>query len=61
MSNPKVTILMITCRPDEAYLELKSRTWSKQDAVQKAGMISELLDVLGVDKEGLVPDEYAAF
>ncbi|MGD8623402.1 MAG: amidohydrolase family protein [Anaerolineae bacterium] len=44
-----------------AYLELKSRTWSKQDAVQKAGMISELLDVLGVDKEGLVPDEYAAF
>jgi len=44
-----------------AYLELKSRTWSKQDAVQKASMISELLDVLGVDKEGLVPDEYAAF
>jgi 5-methylthioadenosine/S-adenosylhomocysteine deaminase len=46
---------------DEAFLELKSRTWSKQDAVQKAEMISELLDVLGVDKEGLVRDEYVAF
>jgi 5-methylthioadenosine/S-adenosylhomocysteine deaminase len=46
---------------DEAFLELKSRTWSKQDAVQKAEMISELLDVLGVDKEGLVHDEYVSF
>ncbi len=46
---------------ERAYLELKARTWSKQDAVQKAEMISELLDVLQVDKEGLVGDEYAAF
>jgi len=46
---------------DEAFLELKARTWSKQDAVQKAEMISELLDVLGVDKEGLVRDEYVSF
>jgi 5-methylthioadenosine/S-adenosylhomocysteine deaminase len=46
---------------DRVYLELKARTWSKHDAVQKAAMISELLDVLAVDKAGLVPDEYASF
>jgi 5-methylthioadenosine/S-adenosylhomocysteine deaminase len=46
---------------EHAYLEVKARTWSKQDAVQKAEMISELLDVLGVDKGGLVRDEYVAF
>lgn len=46
---------------ETAYLEVKARTWSKQDAVQKAEMISELLDVLGVDKGGLLRDEYVAF
>ncbi|NLF10325.1 MAG: amidohydrolase, partial [Anaerolineaceae bacterium] len=46
---------------DDLYLEIKARTWSKQDAVQKAGMISALLDVLGVDKTGLVRDEYVSF
>jgi 5-methylthioadenosine/S-adenosylhomocysteine deaminase len=45
----------------EVYLELKARTWSKHDAVQKAEMISELLDVLAVDKAGLVQDEYVSF
>jgi 5-methylthioadenosine/S-adenosylhomocysteine deaminase len=45
----------------EGYLELKARTWSKQDAVQKAEMISQLLDVLGVDKGGLMRDEYVSF
>jgi len=46
---------------EHSYLEVKARTWSKQDAVQKAEMISKLLDVIGVDKGGLVPDEYVAF
>jgi cytosine/adenosine deaminase-related metal-dependent hydrolase len=46
---------------DEVYLELKARTWSKHDALQKAEMISELLDVLAVDKAGLVQDEYVSF
>jgi 5-methylthioadenosine/S-adenosylhomocysteine deaminase len=46
---------------EPAYLEVKARTWSKQDAVQKAGMISELLDMLQVDKDGLLRDEYVAF
>jgi 5-methylthioadenosine/S-adenosylhomocysteine deaminase len=46
---------------DQTYLEIKARTWSKQDAVQKAEMISEILGLLAVDKAGLVRDEYAAF
>jgi 5-methylthioadenosine/S-adenosylhomocysteine deaminase len=46
---------------DEVYLELKARTWSKHDALQKAEMISELLGVLAVDKAGLVQDEYVSF
>jgi 5-methylthioadenosine/S-adenosylhomocysteine deaminase len=45
----------------KVYLELKARTWSKHDALQKAEMISELLDVLAVDKAGLVQDEYVSF
>jgi 5-methylthioadenosine/S-adenosylhomocysteine deaminase len=46
---------------EEVYLELKARTWSRHDALQKAEMISELLDVLAVDKAGLVQDEYVSF
>jgi 5-methylthioadenosine/S-adenosylhomocysteine deaminase len=46
---------------DEVYLELKARTWSKHDALQKAEMISELLEVLAIDKAGLVQDEYVSF
>ena len=46
---------------DGVYLELKARTWSKHDALQKAEMISELLEVLAIDKAGLVQDEYVSF
>jgi 5-methylthioadenosine/S-adenosylhomocysteine deaminase len=46
---------------EEVYLEVKARTWSKHDALQKAEMISELLEVLAVDKAGLVQDEYVSF
>jgi 5-methylthioadenosine/S-adenosylhomocysteine deaminase len=46
---------------EEVYLELKARTWSKHDALQKAEMISELLEMLAVDKAGLVQDEYVSF
>ncbi len=46
---------------DAVYLELKARTWSQHDALQKAEMLSELLDVLGVDKNSLVRDEYVSF
>jgi 5-methylthioadenosine/S-adenosylhomocysteine deaminase len=52
---------LIQPQSGEVYLEVKARTWSKHDALQKAEMISELLEVLAVDKAGLVQDEYVSF
>jgi 5-methylthioadenosine/S-adenosylhomocysteine deaminase len=52
---------LIQPQSGEVYLELKARTWSKHDALQKAEMISELLEMLAVDKAGLVQDEYVSF
>ena len=49
---------LIQPQSPDVYLEIKARTWSKQDAIQKAEMISELLNLLAVDKSGLVLDEY---
>jgi 5-methylthioadenosine/S-adenosylhomocysteine deaminase len=46
---------------EEVYLELKARTWSMNDALQKAEMISSMLRMLAVDKAGLVQDEYVSF
>jgi cytosine/adenosine deaminase-related metal-dependent hydrolase len=46
---------------EKVYLELKARTWSRHDALQKAEMISNLLDVLAVDKASVVQDEYVSF
>lgn len=40
------------------FLEIKSRTWSRQDAERKAALIGELLHVLGVSDEALVKAEY---
>jgi 5-methylthioadenosine/S-adenosylhomocysteine deaminase len=40
------------------YVEIKSRTWSQQDAVRKAGMIGELLGIFGVQAGGVVREEY---
>jgi 5-methylthioadenosine/S-adenosylhomocysteine deaminase len=46
---------------DDTYLELKARTWSKQDALQKAALLSELLVALEIDEPKLMQDEYMAF
>jgi 5-methylthioadenosine/S-adenosylhomocysteine deaminase len=46
---------------DSVYLELKARTWSKADALQKAEMISALLGALEVDTTWLMRDEYVMF
>lgn len=48
-------------RPAEPgyYLEIKSRTWSRSDAEHKARLISELLDLLGIEREAVVSQEYA--
>lgn len=41
-----------------AFLEIKSRTWSRQDAERKATLIGELLCLLNVMPEAVVKDEY---
>ena len=41
-----------------AYFEIKSRTWSRQDAEHKARLISELLELLDVPTDALVKEEY---
>jgi 5-methylthioadenosine/S-adenosylhomocysteine deaminase len=40
------------------YLEIKSRTWSREDARRKAELILELLDLLGVDRTAVERKEY---
>jgi adenylate cyclase class IV len=40
------------------FLELKSRTWSAQDAERKAELIGELLELFGVKAHELVRREY---
>jgi 5-methylthioadenosine/S-adenosylhomocysteine deaminase len=44
-----------------AFLEIKSRTWSKRDAEQKALLIGELLDVFNIDRGSLLKREYVDF
>ena len=40
------------------FLEIKSRTWSRQDAERKAELIGELLELLHVQERDLVRPEY---
>jgi 5-methylthioadenosine/S-adenosylhomocysteine deaminase len=40
------------------FLEVKSRTWSRHDAQQKAQHASDLLHLLGVQKENLESRDY---
>ena len=42
----------------DPYLEIKSRTWSRRDAEEKAVLIEELLQRFGVAPSQLVPREY---
>lgn len=44
--------------PLGTFLEIKSRTWSRYDAEEKAGLILELLEVLGVPNAEPVTEEY---
>lgn len=48
-----------TPQPAGPYVEVKSRTWSQQDAVRKAGLIGELLAILGAHPEDMLPHDYA--
>jgi 5-methylthioadenosine/S-adenosylhomocysteine deaminase len=40
------------------FLEIKSRTWSRKDAERKAELITQLLDLLGVDPSLVEPRDY---
>jgi 5-methylthioadenosine/S-adenosylhomocysteine deaminase len=42
-----------------SYLEVKSRTWSRTDAEEKAALIAELITVLGADPQKTVTQDYA--
>jgi 5-methylthioadenosine/S-adenosylhomocysteine deaminase len=40
------------------YLEIKARTWSRSDAERKAGLITELLQLFGVEPAAAEPKDY---
>lgn len=43
---------------DNLFLEIKSRTWSAKDAVHKAHLIGELLEMFGLEKKDQLKREY---
>ncbi|MBN1582899.1 MAG: amidohydrolase family protein [Anaerolineae bacterium] len=43
---------------DGLFIEIKSRTWSSEDAVRKAVLIGELLDLFGLSAECIVRQDY---
>jgi 5-methylthioadenosine/S-adenosylhomocysteine deaminase len=46
-------------RPDiGSFIEIKSRTWSKQDAENKAELVARLLQLLGADPEETTFEDY---
>ncbi len=40
------------------FLEIKSRTWSRSDAERKAALITEMLELIGIDIESAEPKDY---
>jgi 5-methylthioadenosine/S-adenosylhomocysteine deaminase len=42
----------------DMYVEIKSRTWSKSDAQNKATLIREMMDILGIEAEQALHSEY---
>jgi len=51
---------IIKPQTDQDFCEIKSRTWSRQDALRKAALISELLVILGAQPEDMVGPEYVS-
>ncbi len=49
---------MLTPAQSGYFLEIKSRTWSQNDAEKKAQLISELLTLLQIDDSQLVAEDY---
>jgi 5-methylthioadenosine/S-adenosylhomocysteine deaminase len=50
---------MITPHQPGYYLEIKSRTWSKRDAENKAELIAEILNLLGISDDRLIREGYS--
>jgi 5-methylthioadenosine/S-adenosylhomocysteine deaminase len=48
----------ITKPPLGSFVEIKSRTWSRQDAEHKAALIGKLLTRLGLDVSRVIKEEY---
>lgn len=42
------------------FIELKSRTWSAQDAENKAHRIQEMLAILGIQRDQIIAEDYLA-
>ena len=49
---------LITPRSDGYFIEIKSRTWSRRDAEDKAPVISELLALFGANPDDTISDGY---
>jgi 5-methylthioadenosine/S-adenosylhomocysteine deaminase len=49
---------LITPATDGYYLEIKSRTWSRRDAQDKAAIINELLELFGASPDSAVKEDY---
>lgn len=43
---------------ERPFVEIKSRTWSRHDALRKAALITELLDIMGAQPEDMLLQEY---
>ena len=46
---------------DGYFLEVKSRTWSRRDAQDKAAVIMDLLQVLGASADDVYAEDYVDF
>ncbi len=44
-----------------SFLEIKSRTWSRKDAEEKAALVEELIALLGASTHDVVTDDYTEF
>ncbi|MBZ0278827.1 MAG: hypothetical protein K8I60_21960 [Anaerolineae bacterium] len=42
----------------QTFIEIKSRTWSASDAEYKANRIQEMLEILGIGKDDIIPADY---
>jgi 5-methylthioadenosine/S-adenosylhomocysteine deaminase len=41
------------------FVEVKSRTWSRRDAKEKAAIIKQLLALFGASEDQIVTEDYA--